>query len=315
MYDHSYIVFTLRMKYDRDVKASKLSKQDYIAKLRTIGEQNKEKILEDIARSGGRSTGQLKEDTGLSRETIYTLCRQLEQAGLISKKGKFAKYRLTNKALEDPALSSWIFSREAMKSFSRWTVMASRPNKFSTINEENHAAEYLAQRELFEFGNKIGALITYILLQAIRPRILRINGTKTSGTAKKVQLSGKEKTEQAKLWVEKTINPFRILFEFCRVPTIAKGLAVWAGDIPIDKSLPAEVQKKARDIQKKRRKINPQDPLWTQFEMDEESFSKLTAAFAIIYPEINAQLELIRRTLPDKIEEHKEWDRKHLEAQ
>jgi hypothetical protein len=307
------------MESDQYVKASKsrLPKQDYLAKLRSIGEQNKEKILECIARSQpeGRSTGQLKEDTKLSRETIYTLCTQLERAGLISKKGKFAKYRLTNRALDDPVLSSWIFSREVMQSLSKWTVPASRPNKFSSIDEKNRADEYVTQRELFEFGNKISALITYILLQALRPRDIRINGTKNNETAKGIQLSGKEKTEQAKLWVEKTINPFRILFEFCKIPIVAKGLAVWAGDIPIEKSLPVEVQEKAKDIQKKRRKINSHDPLWTQFELDKENFNKLTTAFAEIYPEINAQLELIRKMLPDKIQEHKDWDRKYLQDQ
>ena len=34
-----------------------------------------------------------------------------------------------------------------------------------------------------------------------------------------------------------------------------------------------------------------------------------------IYPEINAQLELIRKTLPDKIQKHKEWDKKYLDEQ
>jgi hypothetical protein len=273
---------------------------------------NKQKILGAIAKSEpeGRSTSELVRETGLHRDTVYTISKQLEEVDWIKKTDKYGRYHLTETAVMDPHTASWIFSAEVMSNFRKWYTPPSRPNKFSSFDSKDSD---LVERELFEFGNKIGALITYILIQAIRPRDIRIKGSRNNQSAKKIKLSGKEKTEQARLWVEKTINPVRILFEFCRLPPVKKGLAVFGEDIPIEKSLPAEVQEKYRVIQKKRRKMSTDDPLWTDSELDEETFNKLTTAFANIYPEINTQLEYIRRTLPDKVQKHKEWDRKYFE--
>lgn len=275
---------------------------------------NKQKILGTIAKSEpeGRSTSELVRETGLHRDTVYTISKQLEEEDWIKKTDKYGRYHLTETAVMDPHTASWIFSAEVMGNFRKWYTPPSRPNKFSSYDDKNSD---VVERELYEFGNKISALITYILIQAIRPRDIRINGSKNNQTTKKIKLSGKEKTEQARLWVEKTINPFRILFEFCRLPAVKKGLAGYGEDLLIDKSLSAEAQEKVRDIQKKGRKMNVHDPLWTDYELDEDTFNKLTTSFANIYPEINTQLEYIRRTLPDKIQKHKEWDRKYLEEQ
>lgn len=297
---------TFDVEKDDNVRASKESaamasspKKDYLEKLKSIGEQNKEKILDHIARNEpeGRSTGQLIQDTKLSRETIYTLCKQLEEKGLISKSNKFAKYRLTDNALYDPTLSSWIFRGEVMRGIARWSVPISKPNKFCKIDTHNRDKEYQTERELFDFSNKISALITYILLHALRPRDISINGT----SKKKIRLSGKEKSEQATRWVENTISPARLLFEFSNIRSVKKGLAVHGWVPPVLKG--------------QYRTIDTDDPGWTDYELDEENFNKLTTAFANIYPEINAQLEYIRKTLPDKIQKHKESDKKYLEEQ
>lgn len=282
-------------------------------KAKSLGEQNKEKILSDIARSEpeGRTTGELTRDTGLSRETIYTQCKELQDLGLISKKGKFAKYRLTDKTLYDPTLSAWVFRGEVMRGIARWSVPWTRPNKFCRLEPNTPDKEYETEAGLFDFANKIGALIVYVLLHALRPRDTALNG---SSKMKVVNLSGKVKTEQAKRWVENTISPFLILREFSNLDQVAEGLAVHYHP-PIDESLSTKIKEKKKEAYKKRRKMDPHDPFWTGFELDRENFNRLTAAFANVYPEINAQLEYIRKTLPDKIQRHKEWDRKHSEEQ
>ena len=289
-----------------------MQKEEYLARLRSIGEQNKEKILECIAKSEpeGRSTSELREETGLHRDTVYNLSKQLEDQEWIKKSGKYGKYRLTEKAFNDPSIGSWIFKSEVMRSIARWSVPADRPNKFCRLDTKIHDKEYETEVKLFEFTNKIGALIAYILLQALRPRDIAINGT----SKKKVKLSGKEKTEQATRWVENTISPARLLFEFSKLRPVADGLAIHSHP-SINKSHPPEAQEKIKEVYDKRRKIDPHNPLWTDYELDEDTFARLTIAFANIYPEINAQLEYIRKTLPDKIQKHKEWDRKYLEEQ
>ena len=189
-----------------------MQKDEYLAKLRSIGEQNKEKILERIAKSEpeGRSTSELREETGLHRDTVYNLSKQLEDEELIKKSGKYGKYRLTEKAFNDPSIGSWIFRNEVMRSIARWSVSAARPNKFCNLDTKIQDKEYEAEVELFEFANKIGALIAYILLHALRPRDIAINGT----SKKKVKLSGREKTEQATRWVENTISPLGYYLNF-----------------------------------------------------------------------------------------------------
>jgi DNA-binding transcriptional ArsR family regulator len=268
----------------------KQRREKLIMNQRSLGEQNKEKIMQSLAFNHpiGRTTHELKIDTGLDRDTIYTHGENLKKMGLVIKEGKFGKYRLTEKALNDPSIGSWIFRGEVMRGVAKWSVPGSKPNKFCNIDKQICDKEYQTERELFDFANKISALITYILLHALRPRDVSINGA----SRKKVRLSGKEKTEQAIRWVENTISPARLLFEFSRLRPVKKGLAVHGWVPPALKD-----QYRTMDID---------DPLWTDYELDEENFKKLTTAFANIYPEINEHLEHIRKTLPDKIQKHKE---------
>jgi IclR helix-turn-helix domain len=273
------------------------AKEEYIARLRLVGEQNKETILECIAKNEpeGRSTSELSEETGLHRDTIYSLSKQLENEGWVKKGGKYGKYHLTEKALNDPSIGSWIFRGEVMRSIARWSVPWAKPNKFSSLEAKAPNKEYEIEGELFDFANKIGALVVFILLHALRPRDIAINGT----SKKKIKLSGKEKTEQARRWVDNTISPRWLLFEFSKLRIVAEGLAVHGS-----------VHQSVKD---RRRLMKPDDPLWTQYELDNDAFQRLTSAFANVYPEINALLELIRKSLPDKVQKHKEWNKKYLQ--
>jgi hypothetical protein len=272
----------------------KEQRKKLITKQRSLGEQNKEKIMQCLALNHplGRTTHELSVETGLDRDTIYTHGENLKKRGLVTKEGKFGKYQLTERALNDPSIGSWIFRSEIMRSIARWAVPADRPNKFCSLAPKISYKEYETEAELFCFANKIGALITYILLHALRPRDIAINRI----SKKKIRLSGKEKTEQATQWVENTISPARLLFEFSRLRSVKRGLAVHGWIHPA--------------LKDQYRTIDTGDPLWTAYELDEENFKKLTTAFANIYPEINEQLEYIRKILPDKIQRHKESDRK-----
>jgi hypothetical protein len=49
--------------------------------------------------------------------------------------------------------------------------------------------------------------------------------------------------------------------------------------------------------------------------MNKEDFDRLAMAFSNLYPRLYEEFETIRNTLPDKIQKHKEWDRKYLEVE
>ena len=87
----------------------------YDNKQKSIGQQNKEKILSCLLESypAGQSTSELVKITGLHRDTIYTLCKDLttNRGIVVKKEGKFGKYMLTAKALKEPRLSGLLLSK------------------------------------------------------------------------------------------------------------------------------------------------------------------------------------------------------------
>jgi hypothetical protein len=111
----------------------------------------------------------------------------------------------------------------------------------------------------------------------------------------KTELKGKLKTDIAHEWVNNAIPPRRILFTFCQLPIVKRSLPLYF-PIPIKRPLPSQVQKTILDIQGSRKKINPiDDPKWTPYEMDKESFSKLVSTFKKKYPGLYAYFERLRK--------------------
>jgi len=61
---------------------------NFLMKQKSLGELNKEKIMQTLAfnHPNGRTTHELKIDTGLDRDTIYTHGEDLKKSGLVIKK-------------------------------------------------------------------------------------------------------------------------------------------------------------------------------------------------------------------------------------
>lgn len=177
-------------------------------KQKSIGRQNKEKILSCLleAYPEGKSTSELVKTTGLHRDTIYTLCKDLiTYRGIVVKKeSKFGKYMLTAKALKDPEISGLLFSKYAYdKIMSRHVSINEKiPPKMSDI-----------ERMLFEFITKIGAFITYAMLKALL--LDNFDNTSTQNNAI-INPSLKQIVDLRNAWVHGAIQPDRIFGELCK---------------------------------------------------------------------------------------------------
>jgi hypothetical protein len=251
----------------------------YVTKNKTIGEQNREKILRCLtdAHPQGRSTSELTEYTGLDRDTIHEHCTDSSKQGIVIKKGgKRGKYYLTCKRSDDPSLRAYWLNHRAMQNF--WSMNAHKNNSFCKLNYANHNGDYLDQESLFVFANNIGAYITYVLIEAARPNKRITLNLKTSQDDRKFVLNNSN-DETTRKWIEKSINPLSILHEFEKLQCVKRGL---------------------------RRFTDATDPLDSSFsihEMDEENFKKLTRAFANTFPQAFEKLETIRKQLKNEIHE------------
>ena len=151
---------------------------------RQRGDETRQKILEIIIRSEpvGKTSGELVRETGLHRDYIRLICNGMVARGLIVRSGgKFGKYHLAPKTLKgNPRLNAHLFASKVCKEFNRLgneaicgkSIFCN--NNFCkevfdlADNDENNPELPVDEIYFFEFALRVGAIITYQLLQAIR---------------------------------------------------------------------------------------------------------------------------------------------------
>ena len=120
------------------------------------------------------------------RQKVGRCCKALEAIGYICKENKQAKYHITEKAYGYPKLKAFSFGNQAVSTvcnISTWLL--SPPEEFrindfcKSILQKNIGTMPFRLREkekeiqrdrltLLEFATRIGALIEYIMIQALR---------------------------------------------------------------------------------------------------------------------------------------------------
>jgi DNA-binding Lrp family transcriptional regulator len=273
-------------------------------------ENNKRKIITSLRENGPQTTSELVESTELSRDTIFEYCKKLSRSNLIRKNGKFGKYYLTGdgEVYGHPTLKGINFARRAMKIFGpRATVL---PN----MNDRKN--------ELEQFGDKIGALFVYSMIQSLAPKIWNPNYDGiTIG-----QKIGKERDLPARQWLRSSVNPSQILAEFSNLNIVKSGLSTGIAIAPpplhiylerhcykppnLSTKQNKEWQKNAREAwsnlnrlyeKNKRRNFDPHDPYQSNFELDVEGYTNLLQEFKKAYPEDYIDFEEIWNGLDDEI--------------
>jgi hypothetical protein len=254
-----------------------------------------EKDLEQKARQRYEHRYDLSEEIKsklIKRETIklryiqYILDDLLDRE-IVAQEKPYGEYALTEKILEHPKFAASTFNRIATSKITH--LNAPEGNPFVKVDDGNFNGCYIDAYSLFAFGNKIGALIVYAMLDAMNPDSM------------KRLAKGIEKDQFVQEKINNIIAPQKILEEFCKIEPVKRGKAVW-NTLPISESLPREVQSKLLARQQKARLFDPSDPRWSRYEMDHETFEKAMLAFSHAYPGVFETLERVKKDLSTTIQ-------------
>src|SRR5215204_2694423 len=193
-----------------------------------VGELNKARIMQCLASGDidGKSTTGITIETGLHRDTVHTLSKQLISEGLVVKgQTKWGKYRLTEKALGDISLVGWSFGRSAFKEIWRKSSNILSDCKYCNNIDLNDAPkisdEEFERKLLFSFTVLIGAYVMFIFLKSFEPSTTQANakfkkpfGTSLQKVSGGSNISGRHEDKLVRQWVNNAIQPYMMLMEF-----------------------------------------------------------------------------------------------------
>jgi hypothetical protein len=287
------------------------------------------KILQYLvaSESGGKNLSEISIGIGergdKGRQKVGRCCRKLEANGYIYKENKLAKYHIAEKVYGYPGLTAFSFGIKSVRTVCNIrTWLVSPPEEFH-INDfcknllHKNDRDYVLQAErerqmqrdqltLLEFAARIGALIEYIMIQALGPK--KALPTRKGFVELDTSVIGTSKDNITSEWLENAIaniNIKGIFDEFCHLPIVKRGLDIFADkgkDGHINPSLTPIIQKQLIEKRNKMRKMDVSNQYWSAHDMDEENFEKLVIAFANAFPEIYEKLEKLRKDLPEEIE-------------
>jgi hypothetical protein len=183
-----------------------------------------------------------------------------------------------------------IFGRNAISKLQELGAVSSNP--FVKVDGENLKEDYINAASLFGFANNVGALITYLMLDAMNPDNM------------KHREKGADKDEFVLETIRNAIDIHGILREFCSLEVIKRGQARY-NPIPISESLPPEARDKFLALQERRRIFDLHDPKWSHYEMDKASFERAMLDFACAYSHPYEVLQRIKLDIPYTIEGYK----------
>ena len=145
-------------------------------------------------------------------------------------------------------------------------------------------------------------LITDIMVEAVRPRHDR---KYINNASKEVEIDLKpgEKRRQAELWVQNAINANDILNEFIKLPMVKRGITEpqYMKEIREKNINPALPEKQKKALLARYRFLNTDNPLYSPYEIDEQSFKKLKDTLYEIWPWSIDKFDDIQNRIPEII--------------
>jgi hypothetical protein len=262
-------------------------KNKLIKEQRSLRKQNKLRIVQCLAAelSSGMSTTELSTAVPCHRDTTHDICEELKLDGMVTKNGKFGKYFITSKAIGSPEIGGFLFGSKAMQQFYSFERPASTSNlkKWLSVNNKFCDNEYCKsivlgkpyeeiipdrrlkdQLGLFEFVIRIGAIITYEMVQALKY---------DSSPILKNQVN---KDILAWKWVDNVIRPELILKAFAECEPVYR------------------ILKRNKNIDEQRGPF---------YEVDKkDDLKQLTRSLENVFPEVYEKLESIMKWIPDEVE-------------
>jgi hypothetical protein len=290
--------------------------------------------METIIKFGARSNTELMKETGRSKDTIIEHTKRMKNKAIINKKGKKGKWYLTNNAYHYPQLRASIFRKKAISKILKDNFpLAERIDFPSTINEniptnldwknQLNRQDVSHPEQLSKFVSKIGCYIAYCFIKAMEPNIWK---SKIDITEIEFML-GNDKDKVIKEWIENCIDISEVFREFCNLKIVKQGLARGTPNKPptfnkifqlIEQSskiqniklshskineLAIKIHSQYKSLYEKnsKRKLNPEDPAWSLYELDNNTYSELLEKLKCIYPNVVKELNKITKQLPELV--------------
>ena len=230
----------------------------------------------------GLSAKDLEDKADVSRDTVYDECRKLKKEGLVDYKtvGKRTTYFADSKIFNELFLDSWLFGNEIFSKINSNVSVTSdrRSNKEHLFNRAFENSKYYnteftdkdgIERSLFEFSVKVGAIITYTLIQAMsRHTIYKL-------TYSNMVSERAIKDYIIENWAKNVISPVKILH------SLRKSI-----DEPGYKMIYDERRKFANT---------------SSFQLSDKTIQQLSDAFGRLYPNLYRELEDVKKNLPEKL--------------
>jgi DNA-binding Lrp family transcriptional regulator len=251
-----------------------------IPTLRYLARRNvgitKARILRSIVHAlpEGRFVIQIAEELGLHRETVAIHLRSLEKEGLVVREGVRGKYYLAEKAAGDNGLRAYMFSQFALRNVTpdSHVIDADRINSI-------YKGEDSDPKEILDYANKVGAFVTYMLIEGIR-----LGLQSEIGEAALPELLRPKKIKHhlfPEIWAEATIRPRNLLWYFRELGCVAQSV-----EYPSRSTSQARVE------------------ALLHYRMDKSDIDRLRKAFRIAYPRIAENMERFSKEMPDRIKEY-----------
>ena len=278
-------------------------------------------ILEYLDKFGPLSTSELANYAQLHRDTVLELCNQLvKEDWIFNKEHKHDKYRLKKKSDFDFPSHS-MFRHKLFSKFDILPLVTEEKNGFINLDKDKLSTtkdhDYFEKYTIFEFSNRIGALITYLIIEAMQPKGLIPPNTNIPMKFKNSEFdfkSGRERDKIVREFITAVIDPHFLLQKFSTLRPVRTGLRI---NNPLKKnidkiinSLKVEEKKtnkeknyeakkgivrRIKELRKiKEMEMNPQDPYWSRYELDMETYTKLKEIYSDLYPRFFTTLEKIR---------------------
>lgn len=270
------------------------TKKEIRPRLRLEGTRARDLILLSIYREGrnGLTQKELAKNTGLNRDTNLDETKKLEKERLvkIERKGKpvtrRVRYFATSEMFDEFALYSHIVGTDIFSKIDDHRILVRSmmgneeyfpPQENSSYydtsfipKDANNIEETIIAKALFDYSVRLGAVITYLLIQVINPSTIRelIYNKKANST-----MMIKDYFVQS--WINNIIWPTRILESFRKLM------------VNVGYGIPSSEFERYPDR--------------SSYELDEEAVKKVNAAFSKLYPSAYTELEKIRLELRNKL--------------
>jgi predicted transcriptional regulator len=223
----------------------------------------------------------------INRKNLTHYMKRLTSKGLVKRgKGKQGKYHPTTKGNRGTSITADIFSKAAAG-----MILADKDFPIDSPFLRNIVTDSTLEDALFKFSNKIGAIITYFLIQSMNPANKIMGDTKND----------EEKDLNVQRWIDDAISSLRsVLLPLFKELIGTFVTSLYDDVINIDGSI---------NYERLGLNVLSYDYDRPRYTLKEKSISELIMAFSKSYPSVTNRLQYIRSQLPRVVaEEISNWE-------